>query len=144
MIAVDTNLLVYASRSDVEHHVAAKDKLVSLAHSGAPWCIPWPCVHEFLGTVTRPRYFDPPTPVEQALATLDAWRVSPTLRFIGEGPAHFETLRRLLITSRARGPRIHDARIAALCISHGVSMLWTTDRDFAMFPELKWENPLLS
>lgn len=143
MIAVDTNLLVYASRRDLERHELAKARLLALAEGAAPWCIPWPCVHEFIGTVTRARYFDPPTAVREAIATLEAWRKSPSLRFIGEGPAYFETFKRLLLRSEARGPRVHDARIAAICLSHGVSTLWTADRDFVLFPELNWENPLL-
>jgi predicted nucleic acid-binding protein len=28
------------------------------------------------------------------------------------------------------GPAIHDARVAALCRLHGISELWTADRDF--------------
>jgi hypothetical protein len=31
---------------------------------------------------------------------------------------------------------VHDARIAALCIGHGVEALITRDRDFSLFPEL--------
>lgn len=41
-----------------------------------------------------------------------------------------------------KGPMIHDARIAAICLSHGVKKLWTCDRDFARFPSLRHENPL--
>jgi predicted nucleic acid-binding protein len=41
------------------------------------------------------------------------------------------------------GPRIHDARIAALCIQHGVDEIWTADRDFSRFPGIKTRNPLL-
>ncbi len=38
---------------------------------------------------------------------------------------------------------VHDARIAAICLAHGVSELWTADRDFSRFPELKARNPLV-
>ena len=37
---------------------------------------------------------------------------------------------------------VHDARVAALCIAHGVTELWTADRDFGRFPDLVTRNPL--
>ena len=38
---------------------------------------------------------------------------------------------------------MHDARIAALCLHHGVTLLWSFDRDFSRFPGLKLSNPTL-
>jgi hypothetical protein len=144
MIAIDTNILVYASRDDLTWHVEALASLASLAAGRQQWAIPWPCVHEFLATVTRPRYFDPPTPLPVALSTIEAWRQSPTLQFIGEGAGYWEVLTRLATNAKLIGPRIHDARVAAICISQGVTRLWTADRDFGLFPELKCENPLVT
>jgi hypothetical protein len=46
-------------------------------------------------------------------------------------------------TGLLAGPVVHDARIAALCRVHGVSELWSADRDFSRFPELAVRNPLL-
>lgn len=92
MIAVDTNLLVYASRADVPQHARALQAVLGLANGDEPWAIAWPCVHEFLATVTRPRYFDPPTPVAQAVATMEAWFGSRSLTMIGEGRGYYDTL----------------------------------------------------
>jgi predicted nucleic acid-binding protein len=61
---------------------------------------------------------------------------------LAESPGYFEKLRALALAARFSGPRIHDARIAALCLHHGVRELWTADRDFSMFPQLKTFNPL--
>jgi predicted nucleic acid-binding protein len=44
---------------------------------------------------------------------------------------------------KATGPKVHDARVAALCLQHGASELWTIDRDFSRFPGLKLRNPLV-
>jgi predicted nucleic acid-binding protein len=38
---------------------------------------------------------------------------------------------------------VHDARVAAICIAHGVNEFWTVDRDFSRFPDLPTRNPLL-
>ena len=73
MIAIDTNILVYAHREDSTWHEAADGCLGGVAESGAPWAIPWPCVHEFLAIVTHPRIYDPPTPLGDALEQAACW-----------------------------------------------------------------------
>ena len=62
MIALDTNILVYAHRADSPWHEAAYQSIVNLAQGEAFWGIPWPCIHEFLAVVTHPRIYAPPTP----------------------------------------------------------------------------------
>jgi len=143
MIAVDTNILVYAHREDSLWHGKAIAKVSNLANSGRPWAITWPSVHEFLAIVTHPKIYDPPTPLPTALAAINAWRGSPNLRLLGEGPGYFEKLSAQATTAMIRGPKIHDARIAAIFLNHGVKKLWTAGRDFSSFPELSCENPLV-
>jgi toxin-antitoxin system PIN domain toxin len=142
VIAVDTNILVYAHRADAEWHESADSSIAGLAESGAAWAIPWPCVHEFLSIVTHPRIFDPPTPLADAILQVECWREGPRMSFIGEAAGYWDELRGLLERGRVRGARVHDARIAALCLQHGVTELWSADRDFGRFPSLKVVNPL--
>lgn len=144
MIALDTNLLVYAHREDSPWHDAAYDALAGLAEGRAAWAIPWPCLHEFLAIVTHPRIYAPPTPLARALDQVDAWLESPSLVLLAEGPSHWGALRTLVHRGRITGPRVHDARVAALCQAHGVRELWTADRDFGGFPSLKTRNPLVT
>ena len=73
MIAVDTNLLVFAHREDSPFHEAALHSLVLLAEGRAPWAIPWPCIHEFFSIATHPRIYNPPTPIPEALDQIEAW-----------------------------------------------------------------------
>ncbi len=143
MIAVDTNILVYAHREDSEWHQAAARRVKDLAEGRAAWAIPWPCVHEFLAIVTHPRIFVPPTPLAQAVDQVEAWLESPSLVLLAEGPAYWAALRSLVEAGRASGPLVHDARIAALCLHHGVQELWSADRDFSRFPRLAARNPLV-
>lgn len=141
MIAVDTNILVYAHREDAPFHTQALQRLAQLG--GQRWAIPWPCVHEFLAIVTHPRVFNPPSPVETAFKAVAGWRESSTLVVIGELEGYWELLEALLRAGLVAGPRVHDARIAAICLQHGVKELWTADRDFSRFPQLKTHNPLV-
>lgn len=144
MIAVDTNLLVYAHRLDSDWHERAAEVLRQLAEGRGPWAIPWPCVHEFLAIVTHPRIFDPPSDMAAALDQVGAWMESPSLRLLPEGPGYGDQLASMLETSRVVGARVHDARIAALCVYHSVRELWSADRDFSRFPSPTVRNPLVS
>lgn len=143
MIAVDTNVLVYAHRRDSTWHDAADAAVRGLAEGNAPWALPWPCIHEFAAVVTHPRIYAPPSTPAQAIDQVDAWLESPSVVLLGEGDTHWEVLREVLQDGQVRGPQVHDARIAALCRRHGVRELWTADRDFSRFPELRTRNPLV-
>ncbi len=144
MIAVDTNVLVQSHRKDTPFHDVAHAAVSDLAGSASPWAIPWPCIHEFLAIVTHPRVFRTPTPLAAACAQVDAWLEAPTLRLLSEDrEAHWRALLPLLTQAKISGPRVHDARIAALCVAHGVSVLLSADRDFSRFPSLQVRNPLV-
>ena len=143
MIALDTNVLVYAHRRESSHHQQAKALVRTLAEGTQSWAIPWPCVYEFFSVVTNPRIWkDAASLPEQAWQQLDAWTRSPTNVLLSETEDFLETLGRFVQRPRVRGGMVHDARIAALCVAHGVDALLSADRDFALFPELEVRNPL--
>ncbi len=143
MIAVDTNILVYAHREDAEWHVGAYEKLRHLAEGNAAWAIPWPCIHEFLAIVTHPRIYRPPSPLAAAIDQVAAWLESQTVVLLAESNVHWPQLKELLLSGKAAGAKVHDARIAALCQQHGVRELWSADRDFGRFPNVPVVNPLI-
>lgn len=142
MIAVDTNILVYAHRADSPHHARAVAALRLLAGAGMPWAVPWPCLHEFLAIITHRRIYEPPTSVDVALGALTDLLSLAGMQPLAETPEHAAVLGQLIGASQVSGPKVHDARIAALCLAHGVSSLWTADRDFSYFPALSTSNPL--
>jgi uncharacterized protein len=143
VIALDTNILVYAHREDSPFHKAAFRRVAELAEGPGVWAIPWLCLQEFLAIVTHPRIYAPPTPLPRALDQVDAWLESPTLTLLTESAAHWPTLRGLLSDGRITGAQVHDARVAALCRQHGVRELWSADRDFSRFNALAVVNPLI-
>jgi len=143
MIAIDTNILVYAHREDSPWHDTAYSAMVGLAEGRAVWAIPWPCIHEFLAIVTHPRIFSPPTPLATAIDQVEAWLESPSLVLLAETEGYRIQFRQIIEAGRIAGGQIHDARIAALCKLHGVRELWTADRDFTRFPDLNVKNPLI-
>jgi toxin-antitoxin system PIN domain toxin len=143
MIAVDTNILVYAHRRESTHHGGATAIVRTLAEGRDRWAIPWPCVYEFFSVVTNPRIWkDAASTPHQAWDQIEAWAAAPAVALLCEPEDFARVLERFVRRSRVRGPVVHDARIAAICVAHGVRELLTADRDFSLFPELSTRNPL--
>ncbi len=142
MIAIDTNILVYAHRADSQWHERAARCVRERAEGVSAWAVPWACLHEFFAVATHPRIYSPATPARVAIAQVDAWLQSPSLVLLAERENHWDTLKELVTAGQIQGPKVHDARIAALCLAHGVSELWSADRDFGRFPQLTVVNPL--
>lgn len=145
MIAVDTNVLVYGHRREVRVGDAAHALLADLAAGDRPWAIPWPCCYEFISVVTNRRIWkDAATSAEDAWAQFQAWANAPTCRLIAETNGFRTILGRFVQRPHVVGGVVHDARIAALCVAHGVEELLTRDRDFPIFPELRTRDPFAS
>jgi uncharacterized protein len=143
LIAVDTNILVYAHRRDSEWHQPAAALIKELAEGRNQWALPWPSIHEFLAIVTHQKIYAPPSTVRQAAAQVDAWLESASIVLLGEASEHWVELKAMLVKGKVQGPLVHDARIAALCLTHGMTEILTADRDFSRFPALSTRNPLL-
>lgn len=137
MIAVDTNVLIYADREEMPLHEVAVAALRSLAEGTEAWALPIFCIGEFLRVVSHHRVFEPPTPVLDALDSLDSLLASPSVRLLVPGEHYMSVLRRLLKQSAASGNHVFDAQIAAVCLEHGARTLLTEDRDFSRFADLK-------
>lgn len=144
MIAVDTQILVYAHRTESEFHMAATMALNTLIKAGGRWAIPWPCLHEFIAVVTNPKAFSNPTPPNVAIGTIKKYLQAEGMTTISEGPQHLWFLSEVLRSSGAVGGVVHDARVAAICMENGVSEIWTNDRDFRKFTGIRTSNPVRS
>ncbi len=136
MIAVDTNVLVYAHRAEADLHEAAATELGLLAEGTAAWGLPVFCVGEFIRVVTHRRILNPPSTLPQAVSFLERVLASPSCRIVRPGPDFVGLLTAASIEAGARGNLVFDAQIVALCREHGISTILTNDRDFRRF-----ENP---
>ncbi len=142
MIAVDTNILVHAHRRDASLHDEAAACVRHLAESLTPWCVCYHSLVEYCGIATHPKLWSPPSTARQVAAQVQAWRESPSLRILTDSDDTLDSLFDLMGQGKAVGPMVHDARIAACCHVHGVTELWTVDRDFSRFASLRTRNPL--
>ncbi|HJN49599.1 MAG: PIN domain-containing protein [Pseudomonadales bacterium] len=136
MIAVDTNILIYAHRAETDLHKTSLEWLTELAEGREPWAIPVFCITEFLRVVTHARVFNPPSKTPLATRFIEELLESPTCRIASPGSSFFEHLKALLNESGARGNLVFDAQIVALCREQGISEILTNDRDFERFGSL--------
>ncbi len=137
MIAIDTNVLVYAHRGETALHDVAAARLVTLAEGAVRWALPIFCVTEFLRVVTHGRVFNPPSTVTQAVGFIESIAAAPSCEVLGPGPEFLAILADTVRLSEARGNLVFDAQIAALCREHGVDTVLTNDRDFVRFKPLR-------
>ena len=140
MIAVDTNILVYAHYEKLPQHQSARERLVSLAERPEPWAIPVFCLAEFARVVTHPRLFSPPFSAEEACVAVERLLESPSLRVLYPGPRFPSLFLQAIRESAATGNLIFDAQIVALCQEAGAHALLTEDRDFMRFPRFVVEQ----
>ncbi len=137
MIAVDTNILLYADREETPQHRAALRAIRRLAEGNEAWAVPIQCIGEFLRVVSHDRVVQPPTPIGEALASIESLLASPAARLLMPGNRYLQILRDVIARSGVRGNLIFDAQIAAVCLEHGATTLLTEDRDFTRFQGIK-------
>ena len=133
MIAVDTNVLVYAHREESPLHEPALARLRLLAEGGSPWGLPIFCIGEFVRVVTHPRVFHPPTDLETALAFLDQVLNSPSARLLAPGATFPVRFAEACRAGGVQGNLAYDAQLVAVCREHGVVEILTEDRDLGRF-----------
>lgn len=133
MIAVDTNILVYAHREETPLHPAALDRLRSLAEGSTPWALPIFCLGELVRVVTHARIFTPATGLDTALAFLDQMLGSPSVRLLLPGATFAARFAEACREGSVQGNLAFDAQVVAVCREHGVAEILTEDRDFARF-----------
>jgi toxin-antitoxin system PIN domain toxin len=137
VIAVDTNILVYAHVEESPLHEPAKQKLVELARGRDRWAIPVFCLGEFLRVVTHPRLFRSPYSPAEACRALSRVLESPSLVVLHPGERYVALLMETVEMSSVKGNLIFDAMVVALCRESGATTLLTEDRDFDRFKEIK-------
>jgi toxin-antitoxin system PIN domain toxin len=127
----DVNVLVAASRSDHPHHAVARDWLenaVGVAGTGAALTLMPMVLASFLRLVTSPKVFQLATPIEDAVAFIDALMAAPGVQLAPLGP-EWAKLRQLCLDKQLGGNDLPDAWLSAAVIHLGEHLV-SFDRDF--------------
>src|SRR5688572_3603933 len=90
MIAVDTNVLVYAHRPESPLHSRALDRLEGLSGGQNPWGIPIHCLVEFAAVVSSGRLWKEPSQVEHIAEQVAVWSDSPSCRLLADDETVWE------------------------------------------------------
>lgn len=138
---LDVNILLYAVDALSPHHPKADAWLRKALAGTSRVGFPVQTIGGFLRIATHPRVFERPITTEQAWQVLDGWLASPVAWIPPVGERTVKLLREVTLASRATGPRVPDAQLAALALEHGVPVV-STDSDFARFTGLVWVDPL--
>ena len=141
MILIDSNVIVYAHRTEAAGHEAYRRWLEACVGSEAAFGVSDRVLGEFLRVVTHPRIFKVPTPLAEAIHVVAELRAQPNCVLLTPGPRHWEIFLRLCHSVEARGSLVADAYLAALAIETGSEWI-TTDRGYSRFPGLRWRHPL--
>jgi toxin-antitoxin system PIN domain toxin len=142
VIAVDTNLLVYAHRTGAPQHRAARLALERAANDDAGWGIALASLAEFWSVVTHPASAGrPSTPVEAA-AFVRSLLLSGGAQLWQPGAGFPDRFLMLAADHSIRGSRIFDLQIALTAVENGAREIWTHDRNFLSLPGLRIRDPL--
>jgi toxin-antitoxin system PIN domain toxin len=141
VILIDANLLLYAYDPRSTHHAASKAWLEATLSGSQLVRFTWMTVWAFLRISTSARVYERPLSIAEAHDAVSSWLAQPAVSTLEPGERHWDILRRLTTDGQATGSLVMDAALAAVAIEHGAT-LYTTDRDFARFAELRWTNPV--
>ena len=141
MIVLDANLLLYAYNSRAPNHAQARHWVEEVFSGTEAVGLPWQTVSAFLRIITNRNLVGDRLSMEEAATVVEEWAAQPMVHLLAPGDRHWAFFRRMLVEGKVSGPMTTDAELAALTMENG-GVLYTTDRDFARFPGLKWVDPL--
>jgi len=141
VIVPDANLLIYAYDTAAVQHRAARIWLEKVLSASELVGLPWQTVSAFIRISTNLRLTGGRFSTEKAIGVVQQWVDLKQVRLLTPTERHWTLFQRMLVEGQVRGPFTSDAELAALTIEYG-GVLYTTDRDFARFPGLRWVNPL--
>jgi len=141
VIVVDANLLIYAYDRASPRYEKSRHWLEEIFSGMEAVGLPWQSIAAFLRVMTNPKLHGRQYSLDEAAGIIEGWMAQPSVRILTPADDHWLQFRRMILEGRAAGPLISDAELAAVTVEYG-GVLYTTDRDFARFPGLRWRNPL--
>ena len=142
LIAIDTNLLIYAHRASLPEHRAARHAIEEASRDPRGWGIALPSVAEFWAIVTHPRSAGGASTARQARGFLDSLITEAGAQLWTTREGFWDRLLRLAGELRVQGPRIFDLQIGLTAFDNGAVEIWTHDSRFVGFAGLRIHDPL--
>ncbi len=139
---VDANVLLYAVDADAREHEAAATWLTETLRGDRRVALTWSTIGAFLRIATHPRIYRTPLTGDEATSFVSDWLdaeptwIPPTTR------TTFSQYRSLAGSVSITGNLVPDALLAAVALEHGLAIM-TADTDYARFPQVRHQNPLV-
>jgi len=143
VIAIDTNLLVYAHRAGVPEHAAARRAIEKAFRGSRDVGISQPCVAEFLSVVTHPMSAGGPSSPDDAAKFFTTLMQQAQVAIWIPSAGFAERFLRSAASLAVTGPRVFDLQIAMIARGSGAEEIWTHDRNFLSFRGLRVHDPLI-
>ena len=141
MIALDTNILIYAHLSRCPQHRRARAAIELAAQHERGWGFALPCLAEFWAVATHPAAAGRPSRPTEARAFLANLTAAGARVFCPTSKTAAQVAD-LAVSLDIRGPRIFDLQIAQICTEAGVRELWSHDKNFVTVSGLELRDPL--
>lgn len=138
---IDTNILVYATHSASPNHDRARALIEHLMAGPAIVYVLWPALLGYLRIVTHPAVLQAPLSSRDAVANVESLLAPAHVRVAGEGDDFWGAFQRVAAAVQPRGKLVPDTHLVALMAEHGLSTIWTHDRDFRKFPGITVKDP---
>src|SRR5262245_18482442 len=119
MIALDTNVLVYAHREGAAEHKLARKAILDALDDPRGWGICLPTVSEFWSIVTHPKIPGGPSSAKVVTHFFHYLIAEGRGNIWSPGPGFGQRLMRWAASRKARGRRIFDLQIALIALEHG-------------------------
>ncbi|MGH9399892.1 MAG: type II toxin-antitoxin system VapC family toxin, partial [Thermoanaerobaculia bacterium] len=142
MIAIDTNLLIYAHRAALPEHAAARRAIEKASRDARGWGITLPSISEFWSVVTHPAASGGPSTSRQAQEFLHELIVEAGASLWMPREGFWKRLTDLAGRLRLAGPRVFDLQIALTAVENGAVEIWTHDGGFVSLAGLRVHDPL--
>ena len=139
--SVDVNILIYAINRDAPHHRRARIFIESLASKPDTWAFPWPIAHSFIRITTHPSILPHPLSARQAVDAIEQFVQLPSVSMVNEISGFWERYKRDITSLHLKGNMIPDALLVNILKAHGITTLYSRDRDFLKFKGIKAIDP---
>ncbi len=138
---VDTNMLVFAVHTSNPRQDRARALIEWVAAGPGIVHLFWPALTGFLRLVTHSSIFEHPLHPDVAIAAVDRLISRPHVRVSGETDDFWASYRRIANEVPLRGKVVPDAHLVALMYEHGVTTIWSNDRDMRKFSGITVKDP---
>jgi uncharacterized protein len=142
MRLVDANILIYAYDRASVYHSKAREWLDEKLNGLPPLGMPWASLLAFARIVTNPRIYEKPAALRDAWSQVIEWTAARAAWIPQPTDSHGEIVAGIIERVSLSANDVPDVHLAALAVEHGLR-LCSTDSDFAGYPEIEWENPLV-